>query len=121
VKDGYLPLPSASNAAALVSYDFGYFYQCTPFRDLEQINKLHAFFKWAFTPQNGGPLTPADTIAESNGLVELPDRPGGRGGASKLTSLQGIAPTGVYRSSHSGRYIDPLTGALEPYTCMPLQ
>ena len=121
VKNGYLPLPSDPNAAALVSYDFGYFYQCTAFRNLEQINKLHALFKWAFTPQNGGGPTPADQIAEANGLVELPDIPGPHGGASKLTSLQGIGPTGVYKATHSGYYVDPVNGALLRYTCTPLQ
>lgn len=121
VKDGYLPLPSDPNAAALVSYDFGYFYQCTAFRDFEQINKLHALFKWAFTPQNGGGLTPADQIAESNGLVELPDTPAAGGGASKLLSLHTVAPIAVYKNPHSGYYVDPVTGRLATYTCSPPQ
>jgi ABC-type phosphate transport system substrate-binding protein len=121
IKNTYIPLPSNSAAAALVGYTFGYFYQCSPERVTNQIGKLHAFAKWAMTPQDGGGLTPADTIAEANGLVELPDVAPKTGGASKKTTNSAIAPLAVYSGSHSGTYVDPTTGDTLPYTCTPLQ
>jgi hypothetical protein len=102
VRNGYVPLPSDPNAAALVSYDFGYFYSCSPLRTIDQITQLHGLFKWGLVPQNGGGPTAADQIAEANGLVELPDVSGRTGGASKLTSVQAIFSTGIYRGAHSG-------------------
>ena len=121
IKNAYIPLPSASNAAPFVSYDFGYFYTCYPERQLDQINKLHAVYKWGLTKQDGGGLTPADSILEANALVELPDKPPKTGGAAKSTSEPAIVGLGVYPGSHSGTYTDPTTGDTLPYTCTPLQ
>jgi ABC-type phosphate transport system substrate-binding protein len=121
LKNTYIPLPSASTAAPLVGYTFGYFYQCSAYRELNQIGKLHAFIKWAMTPQGTGGLTPADTIAEANGLVELPDKAPKTGGSSKQITNSEIAPIAVYSGSHSGNYVDPTTGNTLPYTCTPLQ
>jgi hypothetical protein len=73
------------------------------------------------TPEDGGGLTAADSIAEANGLVELPDAPPKTGGASKKTTNSAIAPLAVYSGSHSGTYVDPTTGDTLPYTCTPLQ
>jgi len=121
IKNAYIPLPSAPTAAPFVSYDFGYFYGCYPDRVISQINKLHAIYKWALTKEAGGGATPADSILEANGLVELPDKAPLTGGASKTTSLQAIAGLGAYPGSHSGTYTDPTTGNTLPYTCTPLQ
>jgi ABC-type phosphate transport system substrate-binding protein len=122
IKNAYLPLPANVNAAPFVSYDFGYFYTCTAARDAYQVQKLHGFFKWAMTPNGGTGLTPADTIAEANGLVELPDLPPRSGGASKKTTNRTIAPLDAYAGSHSGTYTDPTTGNPNAaYTCTPLQ
>ncbi len=121
IKNAYIPLPSASTAAPFVSYDFGYFYTCYPERQLDQINKLHAVYKWGLTKEDGGGPTAADTILEANALVPLPDKPPKLGGAAKSTSQSAIAGLGVYPGSHSGTYTDPTTGDTLPYTCTPLQ
>jgi ABC-type phosphate transport system substrate-binding protein len=121
IKNAYIPLPTASNAAPFVSYDFGYFYTCYPERQLNQISKLHAVYKWALTKEGGDGLTAADSILEANALVELPDKPPKTGGAAKSTSQSTIAGLGVYSGSHSGTYVDPTTGNTLPYTCNPLQ
>lgn len=121
IKNTYIPLPSAAGAAPIVGYTFGYFYQCSPARLEFQVNKLHAFAKWALAAQGGGGLTPADQIAENNGLVELPDAAPKLGGASKAISRVAISATNYYSGSHSGTYVDPTTGNTLPYTCAPQQ
>jgi len=123
IKNTYLPLPSNSGAAPIAGYTFGYFYACSPFRVDVQFTKLHAFVKWAMTQQNGNGLTAADSIAEANGLVELPDTAPRTGGASKKGTNQAIAATVVVKpgNTHSGSYVDPTTGNTLNYTCSPLQ
>ena len=121
IKNTYIPLPSNSAAAALVGYTFGYFYPCSPKRQDDQIGKLKTFFAWAMTPEGNNGLTPADSIANANTLVWLPDTSPKSGGASKKTTLAAIKEMGVYPGSHSGTYTDPVTGATDSYTCTPLQ
>jgi ABC-type phosphate transport system substrate-binding protein len=117
----YLPLPSASGSAPFVGYTFGYFYSCSPQRQQDQLSKLKGYLKWALAPQDGGGLTPADSIAETNGLVELPDKAPKAGGASKQATDKAVKAVAAYANSHSGTYIDPTSGNTLNYTCTPAQ
>jgi len=121
IKNTYIPLPSNAAAAPIVGYTFGYFYTCSPERLSTNVNKLHAFIKWAMTLQVDGQLTPADTIAENNGLVELPNKAPTAGGASKALTNGAVNAVKAYATSGSGTYIDPTTGNTLPFTCTPLQ
>jgi ABC-type phosphate transport system substrate-binding protein len=121
IKNVYLPLPGASGAAPIVGFSYAFFYPCTAQREKDQISALKSFFKWALTPENGGGPTPADTIAESNGLVELPDKAPKASTPAKNTSDKLVAGTAAYAGSHSGTYLDPSNGNTLNYTCTPLQ
>jgi len=122
IANTYIPLPSAAGASAITGYTFGYFYTCSPERESIQVNKLHAYIKWAMTLQNPvGTLTPADTIAEANGLVELPNKAPKTGGSSKALTNGEVNKLKATASSLSGTYTDPTTGNTLPYTCTPLQ
>jgi phosphate transport system substrate-binding protein len=71
----YVGIPSGSGAYPLVGFTYGYFYQCSDEDSTTTaLIGTHGYFKsYIFKTEVSGVLTPADTIIQDNGLVQLPN------------------------------------------------
>jgi phosphate transport system substrate-binding protein len=84
----YIGIPSQSGAYPLVGFTYAYFYQCSDeSTTTTALTGTHGYFKsYIYKTETGTTLTPADTIIQQNGLVQLPN--------SIKTKSSGIISTG---------------------------
>jgi phosphate transport system substrate-binding protein len=71
----YVGEPSQSGAYPIVGFTYAYFYQCSDAKtSTTALVGTHGYFKnYIYKLESAGALTPADTIIQDNGLVQLPN------------------------------------------------
>jgi phosphate transport system substrate-binding protein len=95
----YVGIPSKKGAYPIVGFTYLYFYQCSDAKTTTTaLIGSHSLIKsFLYKSEVSGVLTPADTIIENNGLVELTNA-----AKSKSSSLIGAGTTKIVNGPVSG-------------------
>jgi ABC-type phosphate transport system substrate-binding protein len=88
----YVPDPKNKAAYPIVGQIYLLFYHCFPNTNVD-VPAMQGFFNAALAPQNGMGPTAYDTIAEMNGLAELPDNRKMQV-LNKFAKIKLVAPSG---------------------------